>query len=65
MLLQLIKKIVFDLQLCLHFRVLHTKREKILVLPYKIYVSLDIRQVTPFPITCTIVYRVWCFSYVK
>ena len=65
MLLQLIQEIVLHLQLCLHFRVLHTKREKILVLPYKIYVSLDIRQVLPFPITCTIIYWVWRFSFVK
>ena len=60
----LIQEIVLDLQLCacLYFSVLDTEREKILVFPYQIYVSLDIRQASPFPIRCTIVYWAWCFS---
>ena len=51
--------------LYMYFRVLYTEREKILALPYKICVSLDIKQASPFPIRCTIVYWVWCFSFVK
>ena len=58
---------VLDLQpcACLYFRVLDTERENILVFPYKIYVSLDIRQASPFPIRSTIVSWVWCFSFVQ
>ena len=56
---------VLDLQpcACLYFRVLDT--ENIVVFPYKIYVSLDIRQASPFPIRSTIVSWVWCFSFVQ
>ena len=58
---------VLDLQpcACLYFRVLDTERENILVFPYKIYVSLGIRQASPFPIRSTIVSWVWCFSFVQ
>ena len=58
---------VLDLQpcACLYFRVLDTERENIVVFPYKIYVSLDIRQASPFPIRSTIVSWVWCFSFVQ